>query len=124
MTQASEQAVQEKEDRTIRIMRSVVINMGILLVIGTIALFVAVIIKSSSSLDKKVKSASQTQPAKESNISSQCMEYTQADIPLMGKIISSDTSNGILTITTTAQVIAYDLCNGKVIAKFQSVGNN
>ncbi|MDA0782825.1 MAG: hypothetical protein PQ612_10120 [Rickettsiales bacterium] len=122
MTQPSEQDVNSQEDRAVRIMRSVVINMGILLVIGTIALFVAVIMKSNSSSDKKAESKATTQD--EIFKQGECMAYKQVDVPLMGKVISSDTHNNILTITTTDQVIAYNLCTGKVIAKFQSVGNN
>ena len=122
MTQTPEQAAQSQEDRTIRIMRSVVINMGILLVVGTIALFVAIIIKSNASSDEKAETAAK--PAEASQTSQDCYEYKQADIPLMGTVISSDTHNDILTITTTDQVIAYNLCSGQLVAKFQSVGRN
>lgn len=120
MTQTSEQAAQNQEDRSVRIMRSVVINMGILLVIGTIALFVAVIIKANSSDEKSESKAN----AEQNFSADECYGYKQDDIPLMGKVISSDNRNGVLTITTTDQVIAYNLCTGNVIAKFQSVGNN
>lgn len=104
----------QEEEKSLKLMRSVVINMGILLVVGTLALFVAVIIKTNSSSSKQ-KSVEVSK-----NILSQCPEYKQEDVPLVGNIISSDNNNGILTITTTKQVVIFDICKGKVVAKFSS----
>ena len=120
MTDSQDQAISAKEERFIRIMRSVVINMGILLVVGTIALFIMIAVKANSKPDKKVKTIAQ----QEIHYSNGCTEYKQADISLMGEVISSSSENNILTITTNKEVIAYDLCAGKIMAKFQSVGEN
>lgn len=107
----------QEEEKSLKLMRSVVINMGILLVVGTLALFVAIIIKSNSSSKKQ-------NPAEVSKtILSQCPEYKQEDFSLVGNIISSDNNKGILTITTTKQILVFDICHGKVLAKFSSANN-
>jgi len=137
MNNTSEQAIEPQEDKTLRIMRSVVINMGILLFVGTIALFVAIFIKANSSDKEEVANVSNSSvvasiqesqvPEKKIVIENQaqkvCNEYNKADFSVMGNIISSDNNNGILTVTTSKQVMVFDLCKGRVIAKFQSVGS-
>jgi hypothetical protein len=116
----TEEAQTLKEDKFYRFMRFLVISMGIVLVIGTIALLVGIIAKTNSAS----KEATTTEPIAKAIGTNNCIEYKQEDIPLMGKIIASENNKGILTITTSDQVIAYDLCKGKIIAKFQSISSD
>jgi hypothetical protein len=107
----------QQQEKSLKLMRSVVINMGILLIFGTLALFVAVIMKANSSPEKQkpvevIKSTS-----------GKCAEYLATDLSVIGNIISSDNNNGILTITTTKQLLIFDICKGKVVAKFSSASN-
>lgn len=103
----------EQEAKSLKMMRSVVINMGILLIFGTLALFVAVIIKANSSSEEK----KQVEVGSTNTILA-CVQYPQADLFLIGNIISSSNINGILTITTDKQVVIFDVCKGKILATF------
>jgi magnesium-transporting ATPase (P-type) len=104
----------QQQEKSLKLMRSVVINMGILLIVGTLALFVAVIMKANSSPEEQ-------QPVEViQSTSGKCTQYPATDLSVIGNIISSDNNNGILTITTTKQVLIFDICKGKVVAKFSS----
>lgn len=96
------------EERNLKILKTVVHGMGVLLIIGTIALVIAAFFKAQARKGSYDKTA-----AKETV---NCA-YKDGEIEMGGNIISATTNNNVLTITTSKSVVVYDLCKGEVLAR-------
>ncbi|MCE3233264.1 MAG: hypothetical protein K0R98_1521 [Rickettsiaceae bacterium] len=122
--------------------------MGIVLVVGTIALFIAILQRSQSvervEMPIEIKKTVEIEPAKPEVV----CNYKDADIQVNSEVISATTNNNTLTIVTSKQVtpsvsaitegnhltfnavtasiqqqvIVYDLCKGEVISRITLVG--
>lgn len=131
----------------IRRLRKVVIVMGYILVIGTLALFIAVYFKFSNKHSAPANSFATQAPT----YSEKCVFQPTADIEISDNIISSNINNNILTIITnkknkpvsanniqqgdpiilsaitpqsTQQIIIFDLCKGEVLSRLNIVAAN
>lgn len=98
------------EENNLRTLKFIVKLMGVLLAVGTIALFIGIIIKSSINKAPKNKAAHE----------SSC-DYQEHNVDIEGNIVSATTNNDILTIVTSdknnsQKVIVYDLCSKQVKA--------
>jgi hypothetical protein len=101
----------KKEENNLKVLKFIVISMGIVLVLGTFGLFIAVA-KRATSHKKPTATVAMEQK-------SDGCTYKDANIPDVDKIISATTSGNIVTIIATAknnrqQIIIYDLCEGAI----------
>jgi hypothetical protein len=100
------------EERNLKILKRVVVGMGVLLVVGTIALFIAVILRSGNKSKEVYKSSAKETVG---------CTYKDVAIKADGDVISATTNNNILTITTKKSVWVYDLCLGDILSKITFV---
>ena len=139
----------EKEEKSLKILKTVVISMGVLLIVGTFALFIAVLQKASSTSTEPKKVVYKSAPVEAAPAPIKCI-YKDAELPLKRSIISATTENNLLTIVTkqaksvqsvskvqdgnsltlsadkgqtSQQVIIYDLCEGKALSTFNFVAS-
>jgi hypothetical protein len=92
-------------------LRKVVITMGFVLVIGTIALFIAAYFKFTN---KKIHTQ---KPLQIVSTIDKCAFKPNSDLEINGKIINSDINGNIMTIITTQQIILFDLCKGEALSR-------
>lgn len=102
-------------------LRRAVIVMGYMLVIGTIALFIATYFKFFYNKPEE-QNGIYTVTSKQNPISN-CTIKPGANIKADGKIISSNINGNLLTLITSnpskagQQVIIFDLCKGEITSK-------
>jgi len=107
------------EDKSLKRLKIVVKSMGVMLVVGTIALVVAVIFKASNSKDVQ-------HSKKHEQLPQDCIEG-DIKIPLEGNVLSADSKGNRLTIVADTlnagqQVLIIDTCRGEVIRRVEFGG--
>ena len=107
----------------VKMLRRVVITMGYVLVIGTIALMIAAYFKFTNKPATPEKSY-----AMQDN-RDKCSFKSNADIEVVGNIASSSINGNILTIITGksakpgSQIVVFDLCVGEVLSRLNIIEN-
>ena len=105
-----------KDEASLNRIKKVVKTMGFVLVLGTIALIVAVIYKASSNKDGDHSSKARNNPQ-------ECIAKV-AQIPLDGNVLSATTHKNRLTVIADTinagqQVLIIDVCSGDVLSRFE-----
>lgn len=98
------------EDKSLVLLKRVVKGMGVVLVVGTFALFIAIGIKFQSS--------SSARTGKQGGC-----DYSSGGVSVKSEVISATTRGDTLTILTAQdkgaqEVVVVDLCSGNVLSTF------
>ena len=99
-----------KEPNDFKTLKAAVHIMGILLVVGFIALVIAVIYKVNTKKPKADIAISKP---------TNC-DYKSVDLPMKGRILSTKLDGDKLLITMDDSVVIVDLCAGEVLSR---IGN-
>jgi hypothetical protein len=97
----------QNEEKNLKTLKTVVHGMGALLIVGTIALFIAVFFKAKAHKEVYSKTAA--------NETVNCA-YKDGEVKVDGDIKSATTNNNLLTIATAKAVVVYDLCEGRILS--------
>jgi hypothetical protein len=116
----------DNEERNLKILKTVVITMGIVLILGTIALFIAVLHRSNNPGKEVYNNVAAKEIA-----TCQQVGTNKLTIEVSGSIVSATTNNNILTVVTTdaillnlgrQQVLMFDVCTGERVGKLEVIG--
>lgn len=103
------------EEKNLKVLKAVVISMGIVLIVGTIALFIAILQRSQSQTKMEIpieykkpeEAAKVVEPvapvAPPAPVAPVC-EYKDVDIPVNSDVISATTEGNLVTILTSKVV--------------------
>ena len=103
------------EEKTLKLLKTTVTGMGVVLVVGIIVLVFSVAIKALSKDENKNNVVSRG--LEKSSL--QCV-YNESNnkIFLNGRLVSTKIEDHIITIVSSREILVYDLCLGKNIARF------
>ena len=101
----------------VRILRKIVIIMGFVLLIGTLALFVAAYYKFTH----KKPAATPSNAYAQSDSSEKCAFKPVSDVEIAGKVTNSSLNGNIITINSDKQLVLFDICRGEVLSRVNIV---